>query len=137
MSSQTADEGTSGTTPATSAPLKSVTLQERVNSRAFDERRDIMRVRLSTLVIAAVLVSVVPASAQYMVIDANGRLVGYVVGVSPYDPFPTLVAEQDSNGMWLYLPLLQNGLPSLDNVGSDLVYYVDAVCANSSRCVLK
>jgi hypothetical protein len=87
--------------------------------------------RLAVLVTVLLVIGVVPASAQYTVVDANGAVVGSVIGQLDRDPFPALVATQDGNGLWLWIPVLGDGLPPLDVVGPDLVYYTDTACATT------
>jgi hypothetical protein len=90
-----------------------------------------MRVRLSTLVIAGFIACASPASAQYIVVDANGTLVGNVVGVMQRnDPSQTVVVvTQDANGIWISMELALDGLVGTPTQHD--VFFTDPACATT------
>jgi hypothetical protein len=92
--------------------------------------------RLAVLVVLLLAVGVVPASAQFSIVDSNNTMVGRVlgVGVGPFgDAEVTLVATQDNNGLWLVVSIVRDRFsPLLDLVGGSLlVVYTDAACATT------
>jgi hypothetical protein len=85
--------------------------------------------RRAVLVVLFLALSAISASAQYTVADANGTVVGNVVGGrSDSDPFKALVTTQDANGIWVAMEMVQDGFVP---VSETVMYYTDSACATT------